>query len=128
MFCCRILARIRGVEPVDIRKEDQRIRHDQLCDTRGKPVVVTIADLVGCNRVIFIDDRNDRAFEQSRQRAARIKETTSVFGIVRCQQDLCSADLVCAQHLLVGVHELHLPGCRGRLQIFEPRTTFVDSQ
>ena len=54
----RVLAWVGGIDPVDIGQQDQQVRTDQLGYTGGEPVVVAIADLVGDDGVILVDDRH----------------------------------------------------------------------
>ena len=58
-------------------------------------------------------------------RVARVEELPSILGVFGCQQQLGRCDAMQSQRFLVSMHELHLPGGGGRLQIFEPRTSFV---
>ena len=123
-----ILARVRRVEPINIGQQHERVGHNELRDARCEPVVVAITDFIGGDRVILVDDRDHRTFEETGERAARIQETAPILGIFGCQQNLCRTNAVRAQHLLVGVDQLHLSRGGGGLQVFESCAAFVDAE
>ena len=63
----RIEVRIGGVQPGDIRQQQQAIRAGHLRDTRRQAIVVAVADFGGRHRVVFVDDRQCTELEQLRQ-------------------------------------------------------------
>ena len=116
-----ILARIGGVEPVDIGQQHQHVGARHLGDARGQPVVVAKADLGGGDRVVLVDDRHRAKLQQLRKGGARVEVAAALLGVVRGQQDLCDRDAVMGQRLLVGVGEPDLPSGGGGLLFLEPQ-------
>ena len=49
--------RVRGVQAVHVRQQQQAVRARHLRDARGQPVVVAVADLGGRYGVVLVDDR-----------------------------------------------------------------------
>ena len=95
---------------------------------RRKPVVVAVTDLVRRYRIVFVDDGNHRTLEKARQGAARIQETTAIFGVVGSKQHLRRAYPVHTECFLVSMYELYLSCGRRRLQVFKPRSTLVNAE
>ena len=62
-------ARVGGVEAVDVGQQHQQVGADHRRDLRGEAVVVAVADLVGGDRVVLVDDRHDAEVEQGLQGA-----------------------------------------------------------
>ena len=52
-------ARVRGVEPVGVRQQDEQLGADEHRHLRGQEVVVAERDLVGRGRVVLVDHRHD---------------------------------------------------------------------
>ena len=64
----RVAAGIRGVQALLVGEDDQGIGIDQIGDQRAEGVVVAELDLVGHHRVVLVDDRDDREFDQRSKR------------------------------------------------------------
>ena len=62
------------------------------------------------------------------ERAPRIEEAAPILGVIGGQQNLGRGYPQLAQNLLIGMHELHLAGCRGGLQVFQSGAAFVDTE
>ena len=110
-FRMRVATRIRGIETIDIRQQHQTVRHDQLCDACGEPIVIAVAQLVGCDGVVLVYDRHDTVLQQFFEGSAGVQEPRLQLGIVRRQQDLGDIDTMTRQCFLVGI-EPDAPGPR----------------
>ena len=93
-----------------------------------KSVIVAITNLLGCDRVVLIDDRYDGSLQETRKRTPRVEEAAAIFGVFGRQENLGCHYVVPTEHFLVGMHELYLSGCRGCLQILEPGPRLVHAQ
>jgi hypothetical protein len=51
------------VEPVNVRKQNEGLRVSDMGDKGCEAVVVTQPDFIGCNRVVFINNREHIKFE-----------------------------------------------------------------
>ena len=72
MHSALVSTRIRCVQAINIGQKDECIRHDQLSDTRGKAVIVTVADLFSRNGIVLINNGYYRAFDQFTERTTSI--------------------------------------------------------
>ena len=122
MPCVRVLARVGGVEPVDVGEQHQHIGTGHLGDAGGQPVVVAKADLGGGDGVVLVDDRNGTEGQQLGEGGARVQMPPALLGIVEGQQDLRNGDAVARQRLLIGMGQPDLPGGSRRLLFFEAQT------
>ena len=59
-----VALRRRGVEPVDVGKQDEQVGADHGGDAGGEPVIVAIADFGGRDGVVLVDDRHGPELEQ----------------------------------------------------------------
>ena len=84
----RVLARVGGVEPVDIRQQDQRIGAGHLGDAGGQPVVVAEADLGGGDRVVLVDDGDAAELEQGAEGGAGIQVAAAVLAVLEREEEL----------------------------------------
>ncbi len=128
VFSARIAGRVGRVKPVHVRQKDQCIGHDQLRDPRCQAVIIPVADLLGGNRVVLVDNGNHAPFDEPPQRTARVEETAAVLRVFGREEHLRRRNAVFVQRLLVGMRQLHL-ACRGRgLQVLEPGAPLVDAE
>ena len=74
--------RIAVEEAIDHRQNDQQRIAEQIADHRCKVVVVTELNLADADRVVLVDDRNDRELEQRVQRVADVEVAFAVSEIV----------------------------------------------
>jgi hypothetical protein len=88
-------------------------------DLRGQPVIVAIADLVGGDGVVLVDDRHRAAPQKGGQRRARVQVAPPVPAVVQRQQDLRRGDPVGRQRLFPGARQPDLPHRRRRLRLVE---------
>ena len=119
MRCLRVRARVRRVEAVNIRQEHQHIRAHHLGDARGQPVIVAIADLVGRDGVILVDDRNRPDFQQGLQRRAGVQPAAAVFRVAEGEQGLADGDIMRLESPADGRHQAQLADGRGGLFLVE---------
>ena len=80
--------RRRGVEPVYVGQQHQKVGAHHGRDPRGQPVVVAVADFRRRDRVVLVDDRHGLHLEQRRDRGARIEIAPALLGVAERQQDL----------------------------------------
>ncbi len=66
-----VLARIGGVEAVDVGEQDEGVGADHGGDAGAETVVVAEADLVGGDGVVLVDQRHRAPPEQRRQSVVR---------------------------------------------------------
>ena len=108
--------RIGRVQPVEVgQQHEQRgthvVRHE-----RGEPVVVAIANLVGRDRVVLVDDRYGAEFQQASQRAPGVQVLSTVDEVVRHEQHLGGHQPVIRQRIVPATHQPGLAGSGDRLQ------------
>jgi hypothetical protein len=96
--------RARRVGPGDVR------------DQRGQPVVVAEADLLGGDRVVLVDDREDAEGQQPLQRALGVAVVAAPGEVVGGQQHLADGDLVPGERVGVGLHQPQLADAGGGLR------------
>ena len=82
------LARVVVVDAVDVGQQHQHVGAHQMRDERGEPVVVAEADLVGGDRVVLVDDRDDAERQQPVERALRVAVVRAAYDVVGGQQHL----------------------------------------
>ncbi len=118
---------VRGVQPIDIRQQDQAIRADHLRHSGCQPVVVAIADFRGRHGIVLIDDRYGAEAQQGVERAAGVEVASPLLGIPQRQKDLRHRDFVHIQQLFISVCEPNLSyGRRGLAFLqFEPSRTQI---
>ena len=110
-----ILVGIGGKETVDIGKEHQHIgAHADGYEGR-EGVVVANADLLGSNRIVFVDDGKHLHLKKSLHSVLKVAVTLLVAKIVCGEQDLRHGMVVFREQLVVGVHQLALTHGGGRL-------------
>ena len=84
-------------------------------------IVVAVANLLGSDGIVFVDDGNDRPVQEACQRAPGIEKPPPVLSVFRRQENLGGSYIALPKNFLVSVHELHLPCGSCGLQIFEAR-------
>ena len=117
----RIAPRVRRVEARLVGEEHEDVGLDEIGDERAQRVVVAEADLVGRDRVVLVDDRNDGEREQREERRARVEIAAAVGEVVVRQQDLRRVQAELRERRFVGLHESHLADGRRRLQLVHRR-------
>ena len=113
----RVVPRIRGVQPIDVRQHQQQVRVDQDRHLRGQEVVVAERDLVGRRRVVLIDHRRDAPVEQRAQGLARVEVVAARRHVEESEEHLRARDAPCREELVVVAIELPLTDRGRRLQI-----------
>ena len=97
-----------SVQSVNVRQQDQLVRPDALRHDGRQGIVVTDDDLLGGNRIVFIDDGPRSQLQQSVEGVAEIIVAVLVLHIVAGDQQLGHGMVVFAEELIVGVHQLAL--------------------
>ena len=88
-----VLGRL-GVQGVDVREQQQRVRLDQVRHESGNAVVVTELDLVGRHGVVLIDDGQDTQVQQAFDLAVRVLVLRVPHEVLGGQQHLPHGDPV----------------------------------
>ena len=116
----RVVARVAGIEAVDVGEQDQRLgqRHDG--DARRQAVVVAEADLAGGDRVVLVDHRHHAELEQGLDRGAGVQVAAPRLGVLERDQDLRGLEADPGQALLPGAGEQDLAGGGGGLLLLQP--------
>jgi pyrimidine oxygenase len=108
-------ARVAVVEPVHVRKQDQRLRSGHVRDQSGEPVVVAEPDLVRGHRVVLVDHREHAELKQPVERALRVPVVPAPHQVVRGEQHLAGADAVPGELRRVPCDQQPLADARRRL-------------
>ena len=128
MHRARRLTRVRGIEPVDIRQQHQKVGADHRRHTGGQPVIVAEADF-GCrHRVVLVDNRHRAELEKRAHRGARVQVPAAGLGVLRRQQDLRHTDAMRRQRLAPGMRQRDLAGGGGGLFFLERQLAAVDAK
>ena len=107
-LCVGILSRICRVKPVDVRKKNEKLGTNAFSNQRRKGIVVTDLDLLGGDRVVFVDDRDHVKLEKAIERAFKILVSFFVLEVVGSQKKLSNRVVVARKELVVDVHQLAL--------------------
>ena len=94
---------------VDIAENDEKIRTAKHGRPRRKRVVVAKSNLIACDGVIFIDDRNHPHLKQSGQRPFCIAKPRPIFEIGSREKHLRTTQAVVLQFPFIVIHEHGLP-------------------
>jgi len=78
--------RVAGVDAANIGQGDEQVSIDPDRRRRREHVVVTDPDLLGRDRVVLVDDRNDAPLEQRLDRVPEVREPLRVLEVVLGQQ------------------------------------------
>ncbi len=101
----RVGARIGRVQARLIGEYQQQVGLDQVGHQRRQRVVVAQLDLVGSDRVVFVDHGHDALGQQRLQGIAGVEVAAAVVEIGPRQQHLAHDDVVDAEELLVVLHQ-----------------------
>ena len=118
-FGVRMASRILGVQTRLVGQDDQRVGFDQVGHECRQRIVVAEPDLVGGDRVVLVDHRDDTQVEQGSQGRARVEVAFAVRQVFMRQQDLRGMQVVLAETGFVGFDQAHLADGGGRLQFVE---------
>jgi hypothetical protein len=91
-FASGLAAGRRGVEPVDVRQQHQQIGAGHGGDARGEAVVVAVADFVGGDRVVLVDDRHGAPLQQARDGLACVEIAAALLGVLQVTR-ICPASM-----------------------------------
>ncbi len=105
-----------GVQPVEVREQDEKGRPHVVRHQRGETVVVAIADLVGRDRVVLVDDGHGAERQQTRERAPGVEVLPAVDEVVGNEQRLGGDETVFGEGVVPAAHQPGLPGGGDRLQ------------
>ena len=114
-YGARILMGIGGIQPVDIRKQDQQIRPDGLRDLGCQGIVIPDHDLIRSYGIVFVDDGEHSQLQQPVQGIDEVLTPGFMDHIVVGDQQLRHRMSVFPEQLVVNVHQLALPHCGGSL-------------
>ena len=114
-----ILAGILRVEAALVREDHENVRFDEVRDEGAERVVVAHLDFTRCDRVVFIDDRNDAETKEFDEGHSGVEVLLAVREIGVGEKHLRGADSVLTEVPFVGLHEPHLSHGCGRLQFVE---------
>ncbi len=99
------MPRIRCVQARLIGEYQQQVGLHQVGHQRRERIVVAQLDLVGSDRVVFVDHGHDTLGQQRLQRIAGVEVAAAVVEIGPRQQHLAHDDVVDAEELLVVLHQ-----------------------
>ena len=111
-----IAPRIGRVQAVEIGQQHEQGSADVVRHERGEAVVVAVADLVGGDGVVLVDDRDGAEGEQPRQRAAGVEVLPAIDEVMRDEQRLGGHEAVRGEGVVPAAHQPRLPGGGDRLQ------------
>jgi len=94
----------------DVGQEHQQIGAHERYDHGRELIVVTEADFVGRDRVVFVDDRHCARVEQRAQRFARVVQAFAIGEIGVGEQDLRGGEPDFAEGFVVAAHQHALAG------------------
>ena len=105
--------RVGGVQAVEVGQQHEQggahvVRHE-----RGETVVVAVADVVGGDRVVLVDDRHGAEREQAGERAPGVEVLAAVDEVVRDEQRLGGDETVIGEGVVPAAHQ-PWPGRRRR--------------
>ena len=104
-----------GVQPVDVRQEDQKVRVNALRHDGGQGVVVADDDFVGGDGVVLVDDGQGVQLQQPVQGVGKVLPPGLVGGVVPGNQQLGYGVVVVTEQLVVCIHQLALSHGSGGL-------------
>ncbi len=114
-----VVARVGGVEPVDVGQQHEQVGARQDRHLRRQEVVVAEGDLIGGGGVVLVDDRHHPPVEQLAQGLARVEVVGAGAHVHEREQHLGGDQLALAQQLVIGAIQLALPNRTGGLQLLD---------
>jgi hypothetical protein len=93
------------MKPLLISKNYQLICICQICHQGSQGIVVTKADLIGDNRIIFIDHWNNTQLQQSAKSRPGIKITLTIRKIIVRQQHLGGLKAMLLKSRFIGLNQ-----------------------
>ena len=111
-----------------IREDHQQVGLDEIHRQRAERVVVAQADLVGGDRVVFVDDRHHAELEQGVEGATGVEVAAAVGDILVREQHLCGLEPVLLELGLISAHETHLADGGGGLQLVQGLGPLLEAQ
>ncbi len=127
-FGIGMLARIGAVQAGLVGQDDQGVSFDQIGDQRAQGVIVADLDLVGGDRVVFVDDRDDLQLQQGAQGAAGVQVTLPISQVGMGEQDLGGVQAVAPKTAFIGLDQAHLANRGGGLQLVQRGRSFRPAQ
>jgi hypothetical protein len=106
---CVRAGRVPRVQRVHVGQENQQIGMDQGGHQRREPIVVAEPDLVGGDRVVFVDDRHGAEVEQLGQSSVGVAVVRAPGDVVEREQHLSDRPTVTRETGGVPADELSLP-------------------
>ena len=120
----RIAMRRRIVKSGDVGEQDQQVGARHRCDPRGEAVIVAVADLAGCDRVVLVDDRNGAHGEETPKRRARVEIAAALFRVLQGQEHLAHDNAVLAKRARPFARKGNLSDRRRSLAVVELERAF----
>ena len=122
--CAGLIGRT-GVEGLDVAEQDEGIGTHELCHQSSEPVVVSESDLVRCDGVVLVDDREDPQSQKALHGSARVGPGRRILEVAGGQQHLAGEDAEPVEAGLIPPHEHVLTdSCRCLLRRKVIRATF----
>ena len=109
----------RIIKPGDVGEQDQQVRACHRGDPRREAIIVAIADLAGCDRVVLVDDRDRAHGEETAKRRARVEIAAALFRVLQGQEHLARDNAVFGERARPFTRERNLSDRRRSLAIFE---------
>ena len=103
------------VEGVDVGEQHERVGADQVGHEGREPVVVAEADLVGGDRVVFVDDGHHAEVEQPVEGAQGVGVLAAAHEVFGGEEHLADGDAVGSEGVRVAGHQQALAHARGGL-------------
>ena len=95
----------------DAGEEDEQVGFGEQCDLGAEVIVVAKFQLFDGDGVVFVDDGDDFAGEQSVECGSDVGVGDAAVEVAVGEEDLCDVEAVFLKVLGVGGHEAALPDC-----------------
>lgn len=103
-----VLPGVAVVEPVNVRKQHQKLRPNTGRDSGGESVIVANLDLLCGDGVVFADDGQDPQGQKPLQGIMEVGFPVGVLSVRTGDQQLCHRVAIPGEQLVVGVHQFAL--------------------
>ena len=114
-LCGFVRARVRGVKAIHIRQEHEQARMHHCGYLRAERIVVSQAQLIDGNGIVFVNDGHSAALQDNLKRVKCVFIPPAVSEIIPCQQDLRTHNAARGKKPGVFFKQKPLPHGRSRL-------------